>query len=184
MLGGGMQMKNDHRLFGVGGMDRIGLRQRMRIGQKAKLQIVQQSMTAMLLQSTQNGQTTTPRMPVYRGLIMTNDREMLELAAKAMQATGDPNFCNYTVLDNSVCLELGSRRGAITGYWKPHEYGDDAMRLAVKLGIGTIHHQGWGQVFHPSLNDRMDFEYEDDPYAATRRAVVRAAAEIGKGMKP
>jgi hypothetical protein len=23
----------------------------------------------------------------------------------------------------------------------------------------------------------------DDPYAATRRAIVRAAAEIGKGMK-
>ena len=32
----------------------------------------------------------------------------------------------------------------------------------------------------------VDFVYEkynDDPYAATRRAIVRAAAEIGKGMK-
>ena len=46
--------------------------------------------------------------------MITNWVERLGWAAKAMQATGHPHFCNYDVVDeNSVCLQLGARRGGI-----------------------------------------------------------------------
>lgn len=113
------------------------------------------------------------------------DRELLELAAKAMQAAEDPNFRNYTVLmdGSSVCLELGHRRGAITAYWSPLTDDGDALRLAVKLKIDVAHTNVHAPQVH-ALADSKVQEWEDssnDPYAATRRAIVRAAAEVGKG---
>jgi hypothetical protein len=103
---------------------------------------------------------------------MSTDRELLELAAKAMHASGEPNFRNYTVYADRVCLELGSRRGAITGYWKPLTDDGDAFRLAVRLKLFGGYH------------GMESSQFEDgDPYAATRRAIVRAAAEIGKGQQ-
>ena len=100
------------------------------------------------------------------------DRELLELAAKAAALPG-------TWVDG-----FGYRVDCDEPYfWTPLTDDGDALRLAVTLGIGMIHHKGWGQVFHPALGDRRDFYYEGDPYAATRCAVVRAAAEIGRAMK-
>jgi hypothetical protein len=53
----------------------------------------------------------------------------------------------------------------------------DALRLAVKLNL-TVHK---GFAYTPT--GRV-FDYRDhaNPYAATRRAIVRAAAEIGRTM--
>jgi hypothetical protein len=56
--------------------------------------------------------------------------------------------------------------------WNPLEDDGDALRLAVKLGIDIAKAQV----------DYWD-KHSNDPYAATRRAITRAAAEIGKGMK-
>jgi hypothetical protein len=70
----------------------------------------------------------------------------------------------------------------VIGYWNPLTDDGDALRLAVKLKI-TPHIDG-------NLTDAESaagFSTEphfDDPNAATRRAIVRAAAEIGKGLRP
>jgi hypothetical protein len=70
--------------------------------------------------------------------------------------------------------------------WSPLSDDGDAFRLAVKLHI----HIEW--VGPPGIVNRVQASpkgyghlawvqlLEDDPYAATRRAIVRAAAELGK----
>jgi hypothetical protein len=60
-----------------------------------------------------------------------------------------------------------------------------ALRLAVKL---RMHVEPWGAgassvVFIDNRAAVAEPHYGDDPYAATRRAIVRAAAEIGRAMK-
>ena len=54
--------------------------------------------------------------------------------------------------------------------WNPIDDDGDALRLAVKLGIDVFPWQD-------KHRDRHDL------YAATRRAIVRAAAEIGRQMQ-
>ena len=55
--------------------------------------------------------------------------------------------------------------------WNPITDDGDALRLAVKLKLWT--HSGMG-----------NYHDQDDPYAATRLAIVRAAAAIGEAMPP
>ena len=72
------------------------------------------------------------------------------------------------------------------GWWNPITDDGDALRLAVKLNLGIsipIHKTIRADVVcfrNSSVNVRQEGE---DPYAATRRAIVRAAAEIGRSMK-
>lgn len=113
------------------------------------------------------------------------DRELLELAAKAMHNLRDPNFMNFSVEDDGVCLELGSRRGAVTSYWNPLTDDGDALRLAVKLCLDVTPAGNYTAVRRFNSNHWTTEEWGHDPYdpyAATRRAIVRAAAEIGKAM--
>jgi hypothetical protein len=106
------------------------------------------------------------------------DHELLEYAAKAA------GFVNYSVSDTGVCVELGSRSGAVTSYWNPLVDDGDALRLAVTLGLMvdiSLHMKeseagGNGAIYQCELHNL-------DSYAATRRAIVRAAAEIGKSME-
>ncbi len=108
------------------------------------------------------------------------DRELLELAAKAMGAVHADQWDNGSL--------LVSFDGKTARLWNPLTDDGDALRLAVKLGIQV------GP--NPASNEPMCFawarqlgigaQYEmhgTDPYAATRRAIVRAAAEIGRAMK-
>lgn len=81
------------------------------------------------------------------------DRELLELAANAAFAGFDEQM-----------LEDG---------WNPLEDDGDALRLAVELCIPV-----WRDADVIWCN-YMASVTGDDPYAATRRAIVRAAAEIG-----
>jgi hypothetical protein len=126
---------------------------------------------------------------------MTETTELLGLAAKAMCATGDPNFCNYDVIgDSVVCLELGSRRGAITSYWNPLNNDGHALRLAVALRIpmdfaqtsfgggGPLTKAGRCWDSNSSKWSMFGVHHDDDPYAATRLAIVTAAAEIGRNI--
>ena len=95
------------------------------------------------------------------------DRELLELAAKAAGVEWD-------------VLYDGPRIPARIGKWNPLTDDGDALRLAVKLGIHLCFGANYviaNDVQNPTVNNA------NDPYAATRRAIVRAAAEIGKGMK-
>ena len=111
------------------------------------------------------------------------DRELLELAAKA--ATIDCEWQNGSMLlhgSHSPLLQCNCF------YWNPIEDDGDALRLAVKIGIdigrGT-HNNRWAVHFASSkvFSENCERNGVQDPYAATRRAIVRAAAEIGKALK-
>jgi hypothetical protein len=111
-----------------------------------------------------------------------DDRRLLELAAKAA-GHNDVELLK-------VCGEwmARTRDGALLNYL--HNDGD-AFRLAVAIGFhrNMIIEIGVGgvcvDVGHPHIEAD---EFQDphaasfDPYAATRRAIVRAAAAIGEKM--
>jgi len=106
------------------------------------------------------------------------DRELLELAAKA---------AGYQYLWNIDSLLI---RG-LEGHWNPLTDDGDAFRLAVKLNMVVDTDYNGGAAAGNAAIDMGDPEYgyqegmgKKDPYAATRRAIVKAAAEIGKGMRP
>jgi hypothetical protein len=98
------------------------------------------------------------------------DKELLELAAKAIGLKLKYNY-------------LGGRDA--NQPWDPLEDDGDALRLAVKLGLfiqinsGSATAWKWrGENWYEQASDSAD-----DMSATTRRAITRAAAEIGKGMK-
>lgn len=73
--------------------------------------------------------------------------------------------------------------------WNPLTDDGDALRLAVSLNLTVGEHLGARYAGVPHCpDDYEDGKYpvriaqldEADPYAATRRAICRAAAEIGK----
>lgn len=95
------------------------------------------------------------------------DRELLELAAKAIGFIPDGAAEDGT-------LFFGK------GRWNPLTDDGDALRLAVKLDmlVDFSFDEGWIDIMHSG--ERIKEVYGDDPMAATRRAIVRAAAEIGR----
>ena len=103
------------------------------------------------------------------------DRELLKLAAVACG-----ELCGEWVNNDAYF-------GGVLSRWNPLTDDGDALRLAIKLGIDLHLPSSPNQVFVqvgergsvPFVLERID----GDPYAATRRAIVRAAAEIGKDMK-
>jgi hypothetical protein len=101
------------------------------------------------------------------------DRELLELAAKA---------AGMKWHDGSVWLDADVEYVP----WNPLTDDGDAFRLAVKLKLSIengeydVSVEVW---FELSNLRRVNEFYGNDPYAATRRTIVRAAAEIGKEMK-
>jgi hypothetical protein len=109
------------------------------------------------------------------------DQKLLELAAKAAGIE----------INKSPSRLLLARFG-VTGWveWNPLTDDGDALRLAVKLNLivgayGT--YTSVCQTSAPELSEEIVIWYGSsdnlDPYAATRRAIVRAAAEIGKSME-
>lgn len=101
-----------------------------------------------------------------------SDRELLEMAAKA-----------------AGCDDLGEwdeKWGCITNHeewtFDPLTDDGDALRLAVQLKM-TIRNFGHLVSVMAAHQYQVDEYTNHDPYAATRRAIVRAAAEIGRGMK-
>ena len=101
-----------------------------------------------------------------------NDRELLELAAKAVGI--GPVLC-YESMRN--CLRIGTRESY--KIWLPLNSSDHAMRLALKLGICIVFFEKVGNVgAEQSRLGVMALEAMD--HAGTCRAIVRAAAEIAK----
>lgn len=94
------------------------------------------------------------------------DKELLELAAKATGVVWVDQCFPYEDFGRMM-LDFGD---GVTE-WNPLTDDGDALRLAVKLKILDLHEIGIAPV------NVWDGE---DPYAATRRAIVRAAAEIGR----
>lgn len=91
-----------------------------------------------------------------------NDKELLELAAKAAGVeVVTPTMLEY-------------------GKWNPLTDDGDALRLAVKLKLSPEY--DGDEVYVSAHSDFTASEFSESPYAATRRAIVRAAAEIGRMM--
>lgn len=116
------------------------------------------------------------------------DKEMLELAAKAAGI-------------NVVCFDAERNamktKGGSPSRWNPLEKCDNAFRLAVTLGLSVEPYPIYqAEKHHVIVKQRRQSDmireanptevlepYGDDQFAATRRAITRAAAEIGKMME-
>ena len=90
------------------------------------------------------------------------DREMLDMAAKA------PGV-DQLIEDACDC-----RRER----WNPLEDDGDALRLAMQLGFAVEPGKCWHSHYGPAFGE----DVLGGVMAATRRAIVRAAAEIGAQM--
>ena len=97
------------------------------------------------------------------------DREMLELAARAV------NGGSWHPLTHN----------APNGDWNPRDDDGDALRLAVKLHMSVLSNEtaSWVATGLHQIVRAEEHHDGSDPYAATRRAIVRAAAEIGRQME-
>jgi hypothetical protein len=108
--------------------------------------------------------------------IQESDRKLLEYAAKAAGEWPSPEPFEH-----------------VLARWNPLTDDGDALRLAVQLRISSLIYPAcigtrWPLIGLPTKLIGTDAPYEDisagqDPYAATRRAIVKAAAEIGRNMK-
>lgn len=119
---------------------------------------------------------------------MTN-RELLELAAKSagvelVRSRLDDEIHRDMLIKSSVrsCTQA-------LGPWNPLTDDGDALRLASKLGMNLDMTPGKfveASVFVEANTRRLSGVCECGPapdyYAATRRAIVLAAAEIGRAM--
>ena len=108
------------------------------------------------------------------------DKELLELAAKAAGIEVDE--------DGSPFVRIVSEEfGNCCEDWNPLTDDGDALRLAVKLGIDFRFHRHEGAIVtnYPigqGMSESIVVLRGNDPYAATRRCITRAAAEIGKSL--
>jgi hypothetical protein len=108
-----------------------------------------------------------------RGGEMT-DRELLEAAAKAAGIEGFASeFQNGYV--EMGCTNYFKPNGS--NVWTPLADDGDALRLAVKLGISF---RRMGVKVIAIGHSQCDEYCNDDANAATRRAIVRAAAAMAK----
>ena len=113
---------------------------------------------------------------------MTN-RELLELAAKAAGI----ELIEINDMDNGRCYPICRVDRSITSsgvrLWNPLTSDGDALRLAVRLGLIVLIAEDVAQagLLH-SFDEPISEPLGSDPYAATRRAIVRTAAEIGRNM--
>lgn len=97
------------------------------------------------------------------------DRELLELAARASGEISQSWVGNQAYFDG------------VLSRWNPLENDGDALRLVVKLGMSINIYSSLRQT---NAGHRIGISAEEmhgnDPYAATRRAIVKAAAAIAK----
>lgn len=107
---------------------------------------------------------------------MKTDKELLELAIKAADCKDIEHDASgfYRVIgeheDGTLCMVQ----------FNPLIDDGDALRLAVKLSIAVR------RISNKAMASSSVGQFEEycdgDPYAATRRAIVRAAAAIGEKL--
>lgn len=119
---------------------------------------------------------------------MQSDRELLGLAAKA--AAIETVYWNdgWEVPSSGEGFILPSNR-----LWNPLTDDGDALRLAVKLSMEVYidqHPAGcdctevWSTLHPEGQQSTVIINHDGDPNAATRRAIVRAAAEMAAQVHP
>jgi hypothetical protein len=104
------------------------------------------------------------------------DRELLELAAKASGIEWGHYSSGY-----GKGLNIKPKGMSIEYYWNPLTDDGDALCLAVKLQMVV-------GIYPTKTNVTADGVFLEEFHgnnssSATRRAIVRAAVEIGRGMK-
>lgn len=107
------------------------------------------------------------------------DRKLLKLAAKAIGL-------DHHRVGDEIWIPQPGGTGEFVLRWNPLTNDGDALRLAVKLELSLdLFHDGvtvaWTTA-ERQFPQIVESTNTDDPYANTRRAIVRAAAEIGKSM--
>ncbi len=108
---------------------------------------------------------------------MTTDRELLELAAKA---GGFREYDEHYVPWNPLDDDGDALRLAVKLEMEIYHAFDDVMNVYASYPVEDGQIQGIQYVVEPHNKD--PFITTRDPLAATRRAIVRAAAEIGRNM--
>jgi len=111
------------------------------------------------------------------------DRELLVLAAKAARypVRGIAAQMVAYLPDDAPHLVIGNDRGG-DSVWNPLTGDGDAFRLAGRLELDVMHRVVGGkrvEVLAAGGPLIQEF-YEGEPYAAVRRAIVRAAAEVAR----
>ena len=115
------------------------------------------------------------------------DKQLLELAAKA--AGIDIEWA----LQGRNGGPWATKNGVSYAFWNPLTEDGDALRLAVRLKMEFHFEEQFQQECIEVLHSFEDNKHKAqcvlqelgvDPYAATRRAIVCAAAEIGKTVTP
>ena len=116
---------------------------------------------------------------------MDSDRELLEWAAKAAgYTTNHPWNAERLTFNPPVdALYVLNENGVVHTAWNPLTDDGAALRLAVDLDfdIELTEDAAWAGGIN-SQNHQLYEWHRNCKYAATRRAIVRAAAEIGKAM--
>ena len=98
------------------------------------------------------------------------DRELLELAAKA---AGVKHLSSEYYVSGPELWDIERKR-----WWRPLTNDGDALRLAVQLGFSVEPGRCWHSHYGPAFGE----DVLGGVMVATRRAIVRAAAEIGAQM--
>jgi len=119
---------------------------------------------------------------------MKTDKELLELAAKAAGKKFNAWSEKITDYDSvhygQPALHYSSIGGQVHS-WNPLTDDGDALRLAVKLRI-TVEWAAWSDDLEEVRADDSIEPIDpliNEEYAATRRAIVRAAAAMGEAMQ-
>ena len=118
------------------------------------------------------------------------DKELLELAAKAywIGEIDDVVSIKWSESEQAIAYIHGENQDYngydVTLLWNPLEDDGDALRLAVKLQTPVFITNKISRCVFGSLSkaEECDELVGNDPYAATRRAIVRAAAAIGEKL--
>ncbi len=111
-----------------------------------------------------------------------DDRELLKLAAKAagyvVRWYDDTLHCGPTF---GIEVEPGNPCGFDP--WNPLTDDGDALRLAVNLNLDVCIHGCSVDVYSGDLDEEItEIVDHGESLESTRRAIVRAAAEIGRVM--
>lgn len=110
------------------------------------------------------------------GMTNESDIELLRLAAKAAGLAPIEDERWEDGRRRLFLLEEGRE-------WNPLADDGDALRLAVKLGLEIRPDSDSKTVTAAAAGAWEEMPWDGDATAATRRAIVRAAAEIGRAQR-
>lgn len=106
------------------------------------------------------------------------DRELIEKAAKAAGIEGK-HKTEHLCVDGDWMDVTAIFLADEMGWWNPLEDDGDALRLVVALGIHLQFAMDFAVAYAGSVHAKQFTERNgSDPGAATRRAIVRAAAAM------